>query len=69
MPAVEDTPCPHCKAKTLSLHQVLKAKPTGTYSLAGAQPKVAAIRQLEWRCSSCGQSGPAATTGKHDPAE
>lgn len=59
MPAVEDTPCPNCGEKTLTLHQVLQAKLAGTYSLAGAQPKVAAVEQTKWRCGNCAQEGPA----------
>jgi ribosomal protein S27AE len=68
MPAVEDTRCPQCGEKTLSVDQVLQAKPIGTYSLAGAQPKVDAEYQLRWSCGSCGQSGPALVASKQLPA-
>jgi len=51
----EDVSCPKCQAPpgSLSVEFKLAAKPLGTWSLAGAQTKVAA----EWRpvlaCSDC----------------
>jgi hypothetical protein len=47
--------CPGCHGVgTLALEYLLVAKPFGTYSLAGAQPKVAAY---EWPYLVCAAEG------------
>lgn len=54
MSDIEQTPCPQCGLKALTIEWRLEAKATGTYSLAGAQPKVAAT-EVPWVvCWSCG---------------
>lgn len=41
---LQENKCPSCGTKgSLTLEMRLRAKPLGTYSLAGMQPKVAAI--------------------------
>jgi hypothetical protein len=53
--ALADVVCPDCNAVgTLALEYLLVAKPFGTYSLAGAQPKVAAY---EWPHLVCKAEG------------
>ena len=47
-------PCPKCGASgTISIEPVLAAKPQGTYSIAGVQPKVVAEQKYELACSNC----------------
>lgn len=46
------TPCPSCGARALTASQKLRAKPTGTYSIAGAWPKVAATVVWELTCTA-----------------
>lgn len=53
-PDVSDTACPACGVKALAIETRLEAKPTGTYSLAGAQTKVAAVEWPWLMCGSCG---------------
>lgn len=51
---IEETPCPNCGEKKLRVEYRLEAKPIGTFSVAGSQPKVAA-RQWPWVvCDGCG---------------
>ncbi len=58
MATIDDSPCPACGTGpgTLSLQvgSRLQARPLGTFSLAGAQMKVAAIASPVLRCSACG---------------
>lgn len=67
MPAINETPCPACDEKALTLREVFEARQPGTHSLAGVQLKVTATSRLEWNCGTCGAHGPAATTGKEKP--
>jgi len=54
------TPCPRCgQSGRLEVRQVLRAKPLGTWSLAGAQLKFPASVGWEFRCGACGGTGPA----------
>lgn len=59
MPTVEETPCPCCGEKTLKVEERLVVKPPGTHSLAGVQIKLAAVSRLFWKCTHCGEGGPA----------
>lgn len=51
-------PCTRCGARTLrvELREELVAKPLGTFSLAGVNPKVSAVsRDWPWAvCDTCG---------------
>ena len=61
------SPCPSCgETGSVSVREVLRAKPVGTFSLAGAQTKFSAVAGWEFRCTGCGVSGSAApkTPGK-----
>ena len=47
--------CPRCSAQgTVSIRPALRAKPIGSFSLAGAQMKVSAHSGVVAGCSSCG---------------
>jgi hypothetical protein len=60
--------CPECGAGgQLEFKSVLRAKPLGTFSLAGAQMKFPAREGFAFRCGACGATGPAAA--KEDEAE
>lgn len=61
MPTPDKTVCPNpeCGGVGLVVEELLEARPLGTYSVAGAQLKVAARAMLRWRCETCGNSGPA----------
>lgn len=51
---LNETPCPSCGAKSLTIEYRLQARELGTWSLAGTQPKVA-TRSWPWlRCTNCG---------------
>lgn len=61
------SPCPECGTRdVVQVRQVFVVQPMGTYSLAGAQPKVAAKLGWEFRCTGCAASGPA-TPKDHVP--
>lgn len=47
-------PCPECGALALHVDYLLTAKPFGTYSLAGMQPKVAASYEPYIACTADG---------------
>lgn len=51
---LSDQPCPDCGEKELGLESRLVVKPFGTYSLAGAQPKLAATATAFIVCGGCG---------------
>lgn len=54
------TACPSCDVRhVVDLRQTLEAKPPGTYSLSGAQTKVAATESWSYVCTNCGASGKA----------
>lgn len=54
------SPCPGCGERSaVEVRQVLVVREPGTYSLAGAQDKVAAVMSWEYRCVRCLDSGPA----------
>ena len=61
MPSPEETPCPTCGHVGLELGETLRARPLGSFSLAGAQMKVSARMELRWSClaEDCEASGPA----------
>lgn len=49
--------CPSCSATgTITVRPVLAAKPPGTFSLSGAQTKLAAVAAAVAECSACGLS-------------
>lgn len=50
------TPCPKCNRVGLRIEWRFKAQPLGSYSLAGAQPKVSAYRVPVLLCDNCGLS-------------
>jgi hypothetical protein len=56
--SIDDSPCPSCGAGpgTLSVQAGprLQARPLGSFSLAGAQMKVAAAAIRVLHCSACG---------------
>lgn len=47
---LRQSPCPDCLRYTLRLELRLEARPLGTWSLSGAQPKTSAI---EWPYAVC----------------
>lgn len=48
------TPCPACGSETLHIEHRLRSKPIGSFSVAGAQPKVV-VEYWPWLvCGSCG---------------
>lgn len=48
-------PCPQCGTSgTICIDPVLVSKPAGTFSIAGAQPKVVAHEKYELTCTHCG---------------
>lgn len=50
----EMPPCPNCGADELRIEMRLRAKPIGTFSIAGASPKVVAT-EVPWLvCGGCG---------------
>lgn len=51
--------CPACGEEKLEVRQVLKAKPIGSFSLAGMQTKFPVSLGWEYRCTGCGATGPA----------
>jgi len=54
------TACPVCHERgQVSVRKVLRAKPVGSFSLAGAQMKFSAYDDLEYSCAGCGAKGPA----------
>ncbi len=46
-------PCPACGAEALRFVTRLRAKEIGTFSIAGAQPKVVATEVVYLVCDSC----------------
>jgi hypothetical protein len=47
------SPCPTCGSETLHVEFRLRSKPIGTFSVAGAAPKVT-VQYWPWlTCSSC----------------
>lgn len=49
--------CPWCgQTGGMTLDRVLKARPIGDFSLAGAQMKVSAVERYELACTVCGRS-------------
>lgn len=40
---LREHPCPDCGHRTLEVQLRLRARPPGTWSLAGAQPKTSAV--------------------------
>lgn len=58
-PYVGRTPCPRCgRLHTTELRQVYRVRPPGDWSLAGVQLKYPAEIGWEYRCTSCGDTGP-----------
>lgn len=56
--------CPSCGTRhVVDVRQTLTAKPDGTYSIAGAWPKVVASETWIYHCTSCGTTGNAASPG------
>jgi predicted RNA-binding Zn-ribbon protein involved in translation (DUF1610 family) len=54
------TACPVCGVRNVvEVRRVLRAKPLGTFSLAGTQMKFSARDGWEYRCTNCGAQGPA----------
>ena len=51
---LEGTPCPLCGVAALRVEERLRAKPVGSFSLAGGQMKVVAERVLWLVCGACG---------------
>lgn len=51
--------CPACGSHELNVRQVLQTRPPGGWSLAGTQDKYPAQIGWEYRCTSCGKTGPA----------
>jgi hypothetical protein len=50
--------CPSCHRRhVVDVHEVLEAKPTGTYSIAGAWPKLVAVSTWQYTCTNCGATG------------
>jgi predicted RNA-binding Zn-ribbon protein involved in translation (DUF1610 family) len=47
-------PCPNCQQPTLHIEEKLKARPLGSFSLAGAQMKFSARAGVFLVCRSCG---------------
>lgn len=47
-------PCPHCGVAALHIEARFAASPIGTYSLAGAQMKLAAELTVYLVCRACG---------------
>ena len=47
-------PCPACGERTLQIEWRLVAKEVGSFSLAGATPKVVATEKPFLRCTACG---------------
>ncbi len=64
MATPDESLCPACGAGpgTLSIGEQLQARPFGSYSLAGAQLKVAAVAVPVLACSACGLR----ITGRYD---
>jgi lysyl-tRNA synthetase class I len=54
--------CPACHRETVEVRQVYRAKPIGTWSLAGVQAKFPVTLGWEYRCTSCGKTGAAEPT-------
>lgn len=53
--------CPSCGLRgQVTVRKILRAKPVGSFSLAGVQMKFSAYEDLEAACGACGASGPAA---------
>lgn len=49
--------CPKCgSVGTISLEPALVAKPQGSYSIAGVQPKIVAQTRYVLACADCGLS-------------
>jgi hypothetical protein len=48
-----DGPCPICGASALHIEVRLTAAPIGTFSIPGAQPKIAASSTAHLVCRSC----------------
>lgn len=61
MPTPAETQCPKCGHLGLDVTERFIAKPLGTFSLAGVQPKVSARKELHWSClaDDCDAEGPA----------
>lgn len=68
--------CPSCQERyVVDVMEVFEPKPPGTYSIAGAQPKVIGTYTWKYRCTACGAMGdalqsrdtflPRATCGHH----
>ena len=53
------TRCPQCKDPDVEVRSVLVARPLGTWSLPGSQPKTVASWGWVFRCNACGTTGPA----------
>lgn len=54
------TACPACGVRdVIEVRRVLRAKPLGTFSLAGTQMKFSVVEDWEYRCTNCGAQGPA----------
>lgn len=52
--------CPVCRTRhVVDLCRVLRPKPHASYSVAGAQTKVATEEVWVWRCTRCGAAGDA----------
>jgi hypothetical protein len=48
------TPCPGCGERQLAIEMRITAKPIGSFSIGGSQPKVVA-REVPWLvCAACG---------------
>jgi predicted RNA-binding Zn-ribbon protein involved in translation (DUF1610 family) len=59
------TACPNCGVRcVIYVHRYYKARPVGTFSLAGQGMKFAATVAYEYLCSNCGVNGE--SYPKHD---
>lgn len=68
METAEESPCPVCGAAgTLQVDVRLVASPIGSFSLAGAMPKVSARNRPLLTCSACGLNviGEYSADGRH----
>ena len=61
MPTPAETPCPRCGHIGLEVGPKMRARPIGSFSLAGQQMKVSARLELRWWCpqEDCPAEGPA----------
>lgn len=61
-----DSACPQCEQTgTLSISDVLEARPLGTFSLSGANMKVSARNRPVLTCSQCAYRVAGEYSGRH----